>query len=548
MAYFPERLGLVSTLNSTESLLGSSATYTGTAEDVSNYSMITVFVSSDVDSAEKGLRLELSTDGTNWDRVKTMTVSNADGASLASGGVHTLAVVSKYFRVVYTNGGSVQTSFRLQTIYHTQKSKFLTSNFDQVIDNQTDVELTRSAIMGQDPAGNMRNVPIASQGYLQTEIVEPAGAFGDLRTADISPQIQLNYAYGLLGSQLTSAWVGVNSSAYSEDSMAVVSTSGTNTSANITSKRFSKYRPGQGSLIRYTGLFTTGVAGSTQKVGVFDPEDGFGFGYNGTEFGLFIKTDSVTTWTSQANWNVDVMDGQGGTNNPTNQSLDPTKGNVFQIAYQYLGFGMIRYYVENANTGKFALVHENRYANANTTPSLSIPTIPMSMEVINTSATDQIIAKSASMAAFTEGKDLVTGPYESYDSTKSISASTETNIFTIRGKSTFQGKPNRVSKVLKSVSVAADGNQSVVLKFVLNTTLGGTPSYTSIADESVVEVDVAGTTLTGGTVVGSIVAPKNGGATLLIDEVIYPGDTLTVSAESAASNTVTASLTWQEDF
>ena len=138
MAYIPVR-GLISSANSSTDTLLSDAVFTGTAEDVSNYSTITVAVDSDVDSASKGVSLEFSTDGSNWDRKKQLDLDT----SVGSGSVHTLEVVMQYFRVVYTNGASAQSHFRLQTIYHTTRSGFITASPDEIISRINDAQIMR---------------------------------------------------------------------------------------------------------------------------------------------------------------------------------------------------------------------------------------------------------------------------------------------------------------------------------------------------------------------------------------------------------------------
>ena len=135
MSYFGVN-GKVSTDNSSTATLSGAAVFTGTGEDVSPYSTITVFVDSDVDGT---LSMQFSTDDTNWDRAKVVPVNQ----ELASGSVHTLEVVSQYFRIVYTNGASAQGHFRLQTIYHNARSGFLTSSPDQVISKINDAQTDR---------------------------------------------------------------------------------------------------------------------------------------------------------------------------------------------------------------------------------------------------------------------------------------------------------------------------------------------------------------------------------------------------------------------
>jgi len=127
----------VSTANSSTSTLTAAATFTGTAEDVSQYSIITLAADSDVSGT---VRMELSQNGTNWDRAKVVPLD----ITIGSGSVHTLEVVTQYYRTVYINGASDQGHFRIQTIYHKFKSGFLTSSPDQKISKIDDVQLSRT--------------------------------------------------------------------------------------------------------------------------------------------------------------------------------------------------------------------------------------------------------------------------------------------------------------------------------------------------------------------------------------------------------------------
>ena len=115
--------------------LGSAGVFTGTGEDVSEYSEITVFASSDVVGS---LSMELSVDGVNWDRKVPVAVGGP-----TNGTSHTVTVVSRFFRVVYTNGAAAQAHLRLQTIYHPNKSNGLTARKDELVTESTDVRMIR---------------------------------------------------------------------------------------------------------------------------------------------------------------------------------------------------------------------------------------------------------------------------------------------------------------------------------------------------------------------------------------------------------------------
>lgn len=102
----------VSTVNSTIAALGNGAVFTGTAEDISPYSSVTVSLFADQASATNGLSIQQSADGTNWDIADIYTIPASTGKTFG------VQVAAKFLRVVYTNGATPQTAFRLQTIMH----------------------------------------------------------------------------------------------------------------------------------------------------------------------------------------------------------------------------------------------------------------------------------------------------------------------------------------------------------------------------------------------------------------------------------------------
>lgn len=107
----PESIISSAGVNSSTSTLGSGAAFTGTGEEVTSFEEILINVVANVASATDGLSLQQSSDGSNWDIVEVWTVRA--GVAL----VAAVSVKAKFFRVVYTNGGSAQSSFRLQTIF-----------------------------------------------------------------------------------------------------------------------------------------------------------------------------------------------------------------------------------------------------------------------------------------------------------------------------------------------------------------------------------------------------------------------------------------------
>lgn len=125
---------VVSTANSTTVNLANGAVFTGTSEEVRNYSQIQVSVFSSHASATNGLSLQQSSDGTNWDIVDTYTIPAATGK------IFSLAPAARYFRLVYTNGGTLTTSLRIQVVYKRYSGKASSQRPQDARDNENDME------------------------------------------------------------------------------------------------------------------------------------------------------------------------------------------------------------------------------------------------------------------------------------------------------------------------------------------------------------------------------------------------------------------------
>ena len=146
----------ISTNNSTTATLGISGVYTGTADDVSNYSAITITLDSSHDSAASGMTFEFSTDNTNWDDVYTFTYTAADGARRFQ-----FPVTAQYFRIVYTNGTLAQTHFRVQAILHQLPVTSTVHRLSDPTDPDRSAQINKSVIMAQQ-GGSGDFIPVQS--------------------------------------------------------------------------------------------------------------------------------------------------------------------------------------------------------------------------------------------------------------------------------------------------------------------------------------------------------------------------------------------------
>ena len=573
MSFVPAVAGLVSTGNSSSAVLNGGATFTGTAEDVTNYASITVNVYASHASAANGLQFQSSTDNSNWNTFQQETLVAATNE------IHFPMKTAKWFRIVYTNGGTLQTSFRLQTVYHGSSNPLPIVHLQDTLSSTTqDAVITRSILCGQTmSSGVMQNITTSAEGHLEVAAVEPTTAFGELLSAEPTPVTQIDFVYGLNTNNTISTSSGTGS-ATATNGLLTLSTGGTavGAAASLTSKRYLKYRAGQGGRARFTAAFTTVIPSTLQLAGLGDSENGYFFtGYYsaGPQFGIMRRSKAsgsiVDTYVKQTDWNVDVCDGSSSVSNKSGFLLDYTKGNVFQVTTTYLGFGNINFFIMNAASGQFIRVHSIQYPNSVTQQLVANPSMPLLWSVLNTggpAAVGTITLKAASGALLVDGRHRVFGSKYAASNNKAT-ISTRTNIFSLQNVTTFNTIANKAQVVLRSISFNSSDNGTnwALLEIVRNTTLGGTPAWTgrdgTVVDgttgiavtsaQSCVTIDTAGTTVTGGTVIYNAAASNNGGTTenvFDLDLIIFPGDKLSFAVTCSASATVIVACNWTEDI
>jgi len=343
--------------------------------------------------------------------------------------------------------------------------------------------------------------------------------------------------------------------------MAIASTGETTESkARLICHQHARYKAGLGGLMRFTALFTQGVAGTSQWAGMLgsagssaDFANALAIGFSGETFGVARFQNDVLNFTPLSQCD-DPLDGSG----ESGIILDPTKLNVFFIDMQYLGAGAIKFWVQHPD-GNMVNFHTIKYAGSSTVPSLYNPNFHLSIYADNKDTTFDVSVKTASMAYFVEGHTNLTEIHQYVKSTGRVSKTgitTENALFTFRVKSTYASKANLITILLERLSIgieASSPNNLASYRIVRNATLGGTPSYDDIdTTGSVVDIDTAGTTVTGGRELFSgDLAGKNDKITENLrgyEMLVHPGDTITVAVSSTNDATLNGSFMWKELF
>lgn len=136
--------GRVCDMNSTSTPLGAGSTFTGTGIDILDYAIISINVFSDQASAIDGLKVQQSSDGTNWDLEDVFSIPVNIGKTFS------FQTAAKFFRIVYVNGSVAQTVFRLQVVLKKTNTKSSSHRIQDSIIDDDDATLQKSVLTGKD--------------------------------------------------------------------------------------------------------------------------------------------------------------------------------------------------------------------------------------------------------------------------------------------------------------------------------------------------------------------------------------------------------------
>ena len=321
-------------------------------------------------------------------------------------------------------------------------------------------------------------------------------------------------------------------------------TSSTNTTgaARIESKKTLRYRAGHEGYAFFTCLWANGgVAGATQFAGLFDTTDGFFLGYNGLDFVVCRRKDSVTLPVSEFNGDPEFT-----------AKFNPLKLNIFQITYAWLGTAPVNFWWMN-ESGEWVLIHRMNLPNSLTGPSVTNPVLPIALEVIKTSGATSIVMKSASWHAGISHDGDTQGDRWFAGTASKTGVTTEAVIVSFKNQTTFQSKPNKVIVQARLLGMSADATKNSIIKIYKNLAIGGSPSWSNVdATNSVMQIDTAGTvTPSASALEFSFPMAKNESKEIDVSTFeifLLPGETSTITGQGAQSTDFTFTARWTEGF
>lgn len=499
--------GKVDDNNSSATPLLAAGVFTGTASETLDYGIIFVSVYSDVASATDGLAVEQSCDGTNWDHIDNYTIPAATGKTFS------FQPACKYFRIVYTNGGSDQTAFRLSTIFKKTNSKPSSHRLKDSIIDDDDGELVIATIKGRNPQRNYVDFESTRTGNFKVAVQE----YGDTSSIDAFSRLRVSNPYTIfdskqlhddaplfwdesLGGSATSAH-----SATDARTRLSVTASASDFAIRQTKMKFN-YQPAKAQLIFMT-FYSPQEAGITKRVGLFDGTSTNNMTPNN---GIFLQTDGDISWNiakngtttetvAQANWNVDTLDGSGDANNPSGLTYVPGACQIAVLDYEWLGVGRVR--VGFVINGQIIYVHKFNHANdvSFTSVYMSSPNLPLRYDIQSDgSATGTLDHICSSVISEGGREDNGSIRYASTEGTE-VTCTTENTTYAILGirlKSAYHDVSVKLLNIALQIQTASD---MIEWSIILNPTVAGTFTYADETDSAVqIARGATANTVTGG--------------------------------------------------
>jgi len=554
MSYKPNQEA-ESTAFVTTTPLAIGATFTSSIIDANGFSQVQTEILASHDGT---ISIEFCSDGACADVIRSLSIPYvaADGYQLFAA-----PAFGNFIKYEFENtSGALQTDF-----YYTTKM-LTTSISPQLLTTGAFIapamiaHLGRNIIVGQNDAGQFKNVTVDNQNHLEVNASNPKTSYDELPVANYSPVNQITFPYNI-NTDIVDITETAGGTVTQANNMALLNTSATTASvAILTSIGQIPYRAGQGHVARFSCIFggTPTVATAYIGIGVGDASDGYGFLLGSTGFTVSYRTNGSQFSVLQTAWNIDKLDGTG----PSGMTLDITKGNSYQVAYGS-GFGTVNFSVESDVSGDYVLVHTLALANILTVPSAYNPTFPIRAETANGAGTDNLTLSVDALSSFVEGKNAIEyahGVLNSQSGLESGNFATEVEIVTFFNKADVFGGTgnNKVYCKILGISWLNETNKTAIVRLREETTGLAAGTFTDInASTSVISYRTDGTgTPAGGKVLFEAFAEKDGKGGIFINLeslnfVMVPGKKYTISAvctASAGTNDQLATLLWSEDF
>lgn len=327
-------------------------------------------------------------------------------------------------------------------------------------------------------------------------------SFGRLRVSSPTGLFDSQFTYSLqplIFEQIT-AQTGATIAHDATNRNALMTFASTPTGGKAIMQTFStfRYQPGKSQLVRVTFQFVEPKANVIKFAGISDGVNGIEFQNNGTvnQFVVYSGTAVGNQTVTQANWNLDKLDGSGGKSaqggNPSGVILDITKANHVEIDFQALYVGRVRVGFDIG--GKVIYVHEFLFSNNQANQYIQSVNLPIRCGMTCTGTVSTTMCFICSAVISEGGQEIVHGYEFAQEGAVTAASGVRTHLLSIRPKTTFNGIVNRSAIGFIEVDLIVTGANPVLWELCLGQAISGTTAFNDInTTYSSTEYNILGT-------------------------------------------------------
>ena len=248
---------------------------------------------------------------------------------------------------------------------------------------------TQGASSGTD--GDYEALQTDAYGALRVTNIDPSGRFDTFgRMITVTPNNDIDIQFFRAAPEVLVNVTTANSATATQNTGGALFASSTNANGSVQGATNQKtvYRSGSEIYCMFTASFTAGIANSFMRIGLYDANNGFFIGYEGTSFGVTHRNNTTDTTVAKGSFSVDTLTGAAGskfTRAGVPEAIDLTKLNVFRLRFGWLGSAPAVWEVLSPD-GLWVKFHETLFPNLQAGPSIENSDLPVTIDITKTAA------------------------------------------------------------------------------------------------------------------------------------------------------------------
>lgn len=270
---------------------------------------------------------------------------------------------------------------------------------------------------------------------------------------------------------------------------------------------------------------------------------------SGTGAGSIAQNTAGVTKTSthipQADWNGEQLD----------FTLDPSKGNLYQIQYQNMGYGNVIFSIMSPNSNKYIRVHTIKWTNSSTILGIPNPSMRVGLYAASTGSTTNLNVYASGMEASVGGSGNKTRNPRGFVVSQNVTTTNETVVLALRNRRTYNGYNNQVEIEPLVCTIANDTNRTVRVRVRTALATGLEQIFTTSGTNLVSDVSTTQIVYSSGNIVaaGSIAAGGEKDIDLEKLQISLPPSlmllvTVVRTSTAGTNSNIDTTLDWYEDL